>query len=154
FADHYAGFGYGSGIANRCSGRRKTGTASRRRHMFRLFAVGRCGFLRAKCAARRFRVRLPCAADHWRDLSQLFGNQIDRSRIRVAFFKQRCRTSLGKRQSPRRLSVVEARFVDEPFESQGWRLLSEFPAAIIPAGVQVWSFSILLALIHATEGLL
>jgi threonine/homoserine/homoserine lactone efflux protein len=49
--------------------------------------------------------------------------------------------------------VVEAWFVDEPSQSQGWRVLPELPA-FIPAGVQVWSFSILLALIHATEGFL
>jgi threonine/homoserine/homoserine lactone efflux protein len=50
--------------------------------------------------------------------------------------------------------VVKAWLVDEPSQSQGWRVLPELLAAIYPAGVQVWSFSLLLALIHATEGIL
>jgi threonine/homoserine/homoserine lactone efflux protein len=50
--------------------------------------------------------------------------------------------------------VVEARFVDEPSQSEGWVFYLSFLPQFIPAGVHVWSFSILLASIHATEGIL
>ena len=50
--------------------------------------------------------------------------------------------------------MVQTWPVDEPSQPKGWRLLSELPAAIYSDGLPVWSFSILLALIHATEGLL
>jgi hypothetical protein len=94
----------------------------------------RCGFFRAQRTARRFRVRLQCATDRWRDLSGLFGNQIVYSRILFHFFKRHSGTSLEGSQSPRRFSLVEAWFVDEPSQSQGWRVLLELPATIYSGG--------------------
>jgi hypothetical protein len=85
-----------------------------------------------KRAARRFRVRLQRAPNRGRYLSGLFGNQIAYSRIRVHFFKQRCRTRGICQQG--RLSMVQTWPVDEPSQPKGWRLLSELPAAIYSDG--------------------
>ena len=56
------------------------------------------------------------------------------TRIHVHFVKHRRRTGLGGRPGPRQFSVVETRFVDEPSQSQGWRVLPELPAAIYSSG--------------------
>ena len=57
-----------------------------------------------------------------------FGNQIAYSRIRVHFFKQRCRTRGICQQG--RFTMVQTWPVDEPSQPKGWRVLSELPAAI------------------------
>src|SRR5262245_8373422 len=110
----------------------KASNARRDRHMFRLFGLGSCGFFRANCTPRRFRFRLQRAADRWRCLSGLFGNQVGYSRIHIHFFKQCCHDSLAGRSWPRQFSVAEARLVDKSSQSQGRRLLPELPTAIYP----------------------
>jgi len=154
FAYHYTGAGYSPGFANRCCGGWETGTPRRRRNLFRCLLWG---------AAASFGLGALLAVSGFAYNVLRIVGAIYLSYLGIKLFiRAFARTSLNNTAEP----VLQK---DKGGDGSLWlrrglltNLLNpkvgvfylSFLPQFIPAGVQVWSFSILLALLHATEGLL